>query len=92
MSFATDFLFLFNFASKVVALICQKEDHRELYVANCGDSRAVMVSGAGAVAMPEPSEVTCQLYHLRPKLRFSQWLKNIPWNSKNIWIHLEWEE
>ena len=40
-----------SLTSKVVALICRKDDQQQLYVANCGDSRAVMISGAGAVAM-----------------------------------------
>ena len=43
--------FLLSLISKVVALICRKDDQQQLYVANCGDSRAVMISGAGAAAM-----------------------------------------
>lgn len=45
------FVIVNDLISKVVALICRKDDQQQLYVANCGDSRAVMISGAGAVAM-----------------------------------------
>ncbi|CAJ1397194.1 unnamed protein product [Effrenium voratum] len=43
-------------STAVVALL--NASKRELFVANCGDSRAVLVSGKGAVAMWGASEVS----------------------------------